>query len=327
MDDDDVFPEFVEILDQVFGAEEVPIHLLYRLSDLDPEESNSFLKRWAAADDVRRSVIARHMADITEDNFVVDFAPLFSEMLTDPISEVRLAALDGLWDCSSEALLSPIIDLMQNDMDSRVRALAAATLGHVVLMAEWGQMDAGAGERVVEALLAMNGDPMTPENVRRATVESLGGSSDPRVPDVIQSAYYGGSDDMQLGAVFAMGRSADPRWLPIVMDEMYSSLYEMRVEAARAAGGIGDSDSVELLIELTQDDELEVRLAALVALGQIGSDRACEALFRTAEDPYATDEEREAAESSLEEATWLSGEMDFTMMSWDEDGDDDPELD
>ncbi len=324
MDDD--YLDFAEILEQVFGAEEVPIHLLYRLSDLSPVENSAFLDRWAQEDERRRSVIARHMADLTEENFVVDFAPLFGQMLDDPISEVRLAALDGLWDSSNEALLRPIIDLMQNDKDTRVRASAAANLGHVVLMSEWGQMDVEAGEQVVEALLAVNGDPLTPDNVRRATVESLGGSSDPRVPAIIQAAYYSGNEDMQLGAVFAMGRSADARWLPIIMDEMYNSLYEMRVEAARAAGGVGDSDSVELLIELTQDDELEVRLAALAALGQIGSDRACEVLFRTAEDPFASDEEREAAESSLEEATWLSGEMDFTMMSWDEDADDDLEL-
>lgn len=326
MDDEDDL-DFAEVLEQVFGAEEVPIYLLYRLSDLSPAENSVFLERWVAEDEQRRSVIARHMADITEENFVVDFAPLFSQMLGDPISEVRLAALDGLWDCSSEALVPPIISLMQNDKDARVQALAAATLGHVVLMSEWGQMDAGAGELVVEALLAVNANPITPDNVRRATVESLGGSSDARVPAVIQAAYFGGSEEMQLGAVFAMGRSADARWLPIILDEMYSSLYEMRVEAARAAGGVGDSDSVEQLIELTQDEELEVRLAALAALGQIGSDRAVEVLFRTAEDPFATDEEREAAESSLEEATWLSGEMDFTMMSWDEDADDDAELD
>lgn len=322
MNDDEL--TFEELLEAIFSRRNVPIHLLYRLSDLTPSESDTFFARWHVTEDARRRSVARHMADLSEENYIVDFAPLFGEMLSDPAGDVRLAALDGLWDCSNMALLPPIIGLMVNDENTQVRSLAAATLGHFVLMAEWGQIDIHAGEQAVEALLSVNADPLLPDDVRRATVESLGASGDTRVPAIIHKAYYEGDDELQLAAVFAMGRSADARWLPIVMEEMDSLQDEMRTEAARAAGGIGHSDAVDRLIDLIDDDELEVRLAALTSLGQIGSELAVEALRRKMDDPYATDEEREAAESSLEEAVWLAGEMDFSLLSWDdEEGDDD----
>lgn len=310
-----------EVLDHLFSDERLSISLLYRLSDLSPEDLAIFASKWPQVNEERRRIIARHMADICEENFVVDFAPIFQLFLRDPAPDVRMAALDGLWDFEHASLLPPVIDLMEHDVDPRVRALAAATLGHIVLLGEWRQLDSKMASRATEAMLAVYRDPQTPEVVRRAALESFGASADDQIPELIAQAYYSGSEELRLSAVVAMGRSANSRWMSIIMDEMDSELDEMRQEAARSAGEIGSSDAVEKLIELLEDEELDVRLAAVQALSQIGSEQAHEALQELLDNPGTDDVLLEAIENSLDEMDWLGSDIDFSLLEWDdEDG-------
>jgi hypothetical protein len=306
---------FEQVLERVFHEERVPIHLLYRLSDLTPEQTVTFETKWNEAPDNKRAIISRHMADITENNFVVDFAPSFRKFLDDSSAEVRLAALDGLWDCTDMSLVAPVILLVQNDPDERVRAQAAATLGHIVLMAEWGQVDKDHARTIVDALIGEYNKPFTPPAVRRAALESIGPSADERIPKLIHAAYFEGDAAMQVSAVFAMGRNADNRWLPVVLEELENPHSEMRMEAAQAAGEIGSSDAVEPLVFLLQDEELEVRLAAIYALGKIGSDLAQEVLEDLLNDPYGDEATLEAAEIALDEMSWLGGKIDLSLFS------------
>lgn len=310
---------FETVLTRLFTDSAVPISLIYRLSDMTPEELLTFCERWRDQDDERRRVIARHMADISEENFVVDFSPAFLELLADRSEEVRLAALDGLWDTSNLNVVDPIIGLMRSDVALEVRAAAASALGHFVLLGEWNQISQSIADRIVDALLEEYTRGDVPEAVQRATLESLGNAAHPRLPELIDEAYRHGGEALQLSAIFAMGRSADRRWTPIIRDELESPVAEMRMEAARAAGSIGDSDTVDRLIELLDDEDLEVQLAAIDALARIGSDQAYEALVAKMEDPDAS-VLYEALEEALDEIEWLGGDIDLSMFEWDEDG-------
>jgi HEAT repeat protein len=306
---------FSAVLTDVLTGEQVHVPLLYRLSDLSAGQMEELQARWPQAEEERRRVVMRHLADLSEENFQVDFAPIFSFGLQDSSPAVRMAALDGLWDTDKTIHIGPITAMMQTDENTEVRALAAATLGHYILLTEWHQIPRAATNRVVEALLAQYDAADTPHSVRRAVLESLGAATHPRVSSLIEDAYDSGDLGQQLSAVFAMGRSADQRWLSTVIDEMSSPLVEMRVEAARAAGGIGDSDALERLEELTEDEDLEVRLAAVYALGQIGGDTAYRVLERIGNDPDAG-ELHEAVDEALEEMDWLGGELDLSAMEW-----------
>jgi HEAT repeat protein len=311
---------FSEVLRQLAEAEPVRLPLIYRLSDMAPQEFEAFVAVWPNWPERRRRIVARHMADICEENFVVDFAPAFRFLLGDTAAGVRLAALDGLWDSSNLAVVDPIIDLMQHDPDAQVRASSAATLGHYVLMGEWGQINERIAARIVDALLAQFENEGDPAPVRRAVLESLGNAAHPAVPALIDRSYERGDAGMRLSAVFAMGRTADRRWMPIILDELGNDDPEMRLEAIRAAGNLGFSDPVDRLVDLLYDDDLETRLASVAALGQIGSEAAYEALQELADDPNA-EELWDAIEEAMEEIEWLGGEIDLNLFEWDEDDD------
>jgi HEAT repeat protein len=310
-----------QIMQALTGDEPVSIPMLYQLSDLNPDDMDQFCSNWSGLKQERRRVIIRHLADISEQDFQVDFSSVFSHCLGDTEPEVRKASLDGLWDTDRLSLIEPIIRVMENDPDNDVKALAAATLGHFVLMGEWQQIPYASIDPIVEALIAQVENENVVVPVRRAALESLGAASHPRVASLIEEAYDGGDPDMQISSVYAMGKSADKRWLPVVNDEMLNSTTEMRIEAARASGEIGGSDFVPNLAELVWDEDVEVQLAAVTALGEIGGELAMRILEELVEDPEAADIQ-DAVVEALEQASWVESDFDFSLFDWENDLDD-----
>ena len=308
---------FSSVLEQLFTAEPLPIELLYRLSDMQNDDQASFWSAWTAVPDERRRVIMRHLADISEENFVVDYVLIFTKAINDSFAPVRVAALDGLWDATSISLVRPIIRIMQTDEDVDARAAAASALAHYVLLAEWGQVPASISPTIVEALLAEYDKPDTEIAVKRSTLEALGAANHPRVASIIEDAYESAQLDIQMSAIFAMGNSADPRWLATVIDEMQNPSADMRAEAARAAGTIGGSDAVEALANLLVDEDLSVSLATVEALGEIAGDRPTGLLQALLEDSDFEDL-HEAVEETLEEMALLGGDIDFDWLDVDD---------
>ena len=299
---------FTDALVSLFIDESIPIQYLYRLSDMDKQQTAEFHQRWSAAADERRQEIARHLADLSEDNFVVDFSPIFASMLQDSYAPVKVAALDGLWDCEDKKLVDPIISLMVDDPMIEVKAAAARSLAHFLMMSEWGQLPGKKLPAIFAALRGTYEDPETALPVKGAALEAMGPHSHPKVGEFIEESFEGSSPELQQSALFAMGISADPRWLSILLDEMESPIADMRAEAARAAGAIGASDSVSQLSELIFDEDEDVVRATVTALAQIGgaqADRVLEELLSDA----ALSHLHEAAEEAMEETELLEGEL------------------
>ena len=314
---------FAEVISALFFDDELLIHHLYRLSDLSSADFETFKREWPKVDEDRRLVLTRHMSDLSEDNYLVDFTPIFAHLFTDPSPSVRIAALDGVWDSEDKSLVRPILNLLHSDKDSAVRAAAARALAHYILLAEWGQIDDSHTDMIVEGLLAEYDDPKAPFEVKRAALESVSPAPHPRIPDMINDAYEDGPDELQLSAIFAMGVSGDERWLPILEQELSSPSPDFRAEAARACGIIGNQATIDALEPLLSDDDLEVGIAAIYAMGQIGGERVIELLSRLAEDP---DYEAyyDAIEEALDEMDSIGDGLDLLVFSEDnQDLDDD----
>lgn len=317
---------FAVVLAALFNEEEPPIHLLFRLSDMSPMDFDHFRREWPKVGEERRVTLTRHLTDLAEDNYMVQFAPVFAYLFNDPSPYVRAAALDGVWDSEDLALVSPILTLLRADTNVDVKAAAARALAHYIILAEWGQIGDNKVDVIVDALLTEYDNPRAPLEVKRATLEAVSAAVHPRIPDLINDAYEEGSDELQLSAIFAMGVSADERWLPILEQELRSPSPDFRAEAARACGVIGSEDSIDLLEELVDDDDLEVGIAAIYALAQIGGDEAFAILNRLADDP-AYEDYYEAIEEALDEIEWMDGGLDMLNIADDEDADEGDILD
>lgn len=313
MDPEQKIP-FSSALDSLFMDETVSVPLLFRLSDMAEADFALFKERWPAVDDSRRRVIVRHLVDISEENYVVNFSPVFAFCFDDALPAVRVAALDGLWDQTNLRLVGPIITLLQQDESVEVQAAAASALAHFILMAEWGEIPRTMSPRIVEALLTAYDGVDTAVPVKRAALEALGAADHPRIATLIQEAYAGNDPDMRLSAVFAMGSSADERWIPDLLVAMRSEDANMRVEAARAAGSIGHEDALPTLAHLAVEEDLEIALTVVEALGNIGSEKAHKMLVQMGEDEHFA-RLHEAVAEALEEMDWIGGELEMLDFS------------
>lgn len=269
---------FAQVLDQIFGNEQVPIYLLYRLSDISGADSESFQIRWPEAPRERRRVITRYLADLTEEDFTVAFEPVFRYCLDDSYGPVRQAAIEGLWDSTHVGLIRPILYVLESDPDQDVRAAAASTLAHYLILAAWGQLPDEIEPPIVAALLESYRSPDSSLGLRRAALESLGAINSDEVSALIEEAYESGEKLLQISALCAMGNSADRRWNLALWDELDNPDSAVRFEAARAIGLIGSSESVGHIADAVYDDDDEVALAAVDALASIGGMEANDVL-------------------------------------------------
>ena len=312
---------FADILQMLQGDESLNVALLYRLSDMDQTDHDAFMLLWEQLPVRRRRMIVQHLADIMEENFEVEFGPIFSYSLDDEDDQVRVAALEGLWDSSDIRLVRRILQLLTEDDNEAVQVAAARSLAHFVLMMEWGQLPPHYKADIVTALLAGWDRPDASVALKRAVLEAVAAADHPRVAELIRDAYGSRRPELQVSALFAMGLTADPSWIPHINEELESPYDEIRAEAARAAGNIGRSDTVERLRQMVDDPEPEVQFAVIEALAQIGSDEASEILSDILADEDAA-HLHEAVEEAMAEMSFFQL-SDFTLLDIDEDDDDD----
>jgi HEAT repeat protein len=315
---------FKDTLEHIATDPKLRTSHLYILSRMNQEALEIFKEIWPTIAIDRRRNVMQELMEITEANFEVDFDPVFLLGLGDQDAEVRATAIKSLWENEKPSLIRPLVHLLKNDEAAIVREAAASALGKFIYLRELEEIDWGEANLAEEALLetvSLAGEDL---NVRRRAVESLGYSSDARIPAVIESAYYHENEKMQVSAIFAMGRTADSRWLPLIIEELDSSTAEMRYEAARACGELEAQRSVGQLIRLLeQDPDLEVQEMAIWALGRIGGPAAKSTLENYVESENET--LALAAEDALDELNMFGDSL--VMYDFSGDGDDDFDLD
>lgn len=285
---------------------------LFNLSGLAAAEVEHLRRHWSAMTEERRLQILRRLAEVAEDSPEADFEAVFRLGLHDPEQEVRVVAIEGLWECQEHWLIEELVTLMRQDAVEEVRSTAASHLGKFALLAEMEELRPRDADRVRQALLEVIRDHRESVEVRRRAVEAVSPLSDDAINDVIREAYHSDEPRMRVSALYAMGVHCDPAWLPALLTELKSADPEMRYEAARACGELEDERAVPALVDLTQDPDGQVRSATIEALGRIGGRRAKQVLKRllTSSDVAV----REAAEAALEEIEIAENPVSFRFL-------------
>ena len=276
---------FADILHGLLHGDDIIYNDLPRLSDLHGDDFALFKTEWSKIDEERRNIIAHHLTDITEVNFVVDFESVFVLMLSDENSDVRITGLNGLWDSVNVALIPVILGIAHDDEVVDVQVAAARTLTHYVLLAEWEELPIAAVAPIAPSLIELYDEPQTAVSLKAAILEAISPAPHPRLPVMIEDAYSSPDRQLRLSAIFAMGGTADERWLPILIEEMDGYQVDVRIEAIRAIGLIGDETAVPELINQLADEDDDIIAITIQALGEIGGDEASETLRNLLENP------------------------------------------
>lgn len=259
------------------GDSQLPLSVsnLTMLSDLNTSQIRQLQEIWMHLSRERRQRVVQELASLAEDNVDLDFNSVFKMALTDEDPQIRIAAIDGLWEDTERSLIDTLIKMSRTDPSTEVRAAAAGSLGRYVYQDEMGKLDRASSDKIRTTLLSLIHNPQEPVEVARRALEAISFlSGNEEVTRLIDRAYNSGTLKMRASAVFAMGRNCDERWLGIIINEMHSPSPEMRYEAARACGELEDKRAVSHLAPLIDDNDAEVRHAAVEALGHIGGNVA-----------------------------------------------------
>ncbi len=278
---------------------------------------------------------------VEEPDYMTDYSPLLRDCLDDPDPEVRMLAIQGLWDYPESEFIPVLFEIAENDPDGRVRCRAIITLGRYIYEGEMADYDFDFGsmedimrleelpqedfEKVRTFLFDVYRNEGKTLDERRFAIEALSFLHDPEVLQVIESAHAHPDPKMKLSAIFSMGRNGNVRWSEIILQELYNPDAELQREAIRAAGEAGLTEAGKDLWRLTYSEDRDTQLEALWALGQSGWEGAFERLDELSLDS-SDPEIQETAEAALEEWYIYSGALADEM--FDENGFDlDDELD
>lgn len=273
---------------------------LTRLSGLPPDQMTVFATAWPALPVERRRKIVRELNELAEDNVELDFEAVFRQALSDSDAQVRVKAVEGLWESANRHLIDPLINLLENDPVEEVRVAAATALGRYAVMGEMGELRPADLKKVEETLLGVFENQAEGIEVRRRALESVGVLEGERERAAIETAYHHADRKLRVSAVYAMGRNCDERWLSCLLKELRSEDAEMRFEAAGACGELEDRRAVPSLLPLIADQDIDVRLSAIGALGRIGGKKAIQVLRLCLD--HSDERVRDAASTALEEA-------------------------
>lgn len=294
-----------ELLAHLTGAPETLTGQdLFAFSDLSLSDAEYLREEWQAVPVERRRSVVRNLVDLAQERLDLHLGRFLRIVLHDTDATVRQLAIEGLWEETSTDLVGPLLDTLQHDESSAVRAAAAAGLGNYVLAGELDELDATYAMRVEQVLLAVLRNADEPLEIQCRALESLAYSGEMGVRQLIEDAYYSPHEELRVSSLVAMGRSADVHWRGYARAELQSPSPAMRAEAAVACGELETKSALRDLLELLTDEEQRVRLAAIYALGHIGGRDARSALRSVSEEGEPA--EAEAAEAALEEMAFFA---------------------
>ncbi len=256
---------------------------LQALSNARADDVVAWRRAAAEAPAERRLQLARALKARADDDFYVNYKPLFIALLDDPAPAVRATAIGGLWEATEPRLLDRYAELLAHDLDPAVRAAAAEAIGPYIERAELDALDRSRVAPALELVLAAAADTAAPLALRCAAVASAGWSETAAAGAVVATALAGPQPALVAAGLVAVGRSADDGWAADVLAHLGSAEPTIQAAAAYAAGALGLRAAVAPLARVAQDAPTAVRRAAIEALGEIGGYRAVLALEALAE--------------------------------------------
>jgi len=328
MDSDLERIDFAELLASLQDLDHpFPPRLLRGFSDLSKLQLKKLLPVWVTLPSHRKISLLEDLEEIMEKDTLVCFDQLALAVVSDPDASVRILAIRLLWEYEDPRIISTIIDIMLEDNEEAVRAIAANYLGKFVYLGELENIPDTYKISVVRNLLEVLAGEDLPQ-VKHRALESLGYSSHPKVASLINTALSSGDLLWVSAALAAISHSADETWEPKVLENLLSSEHEIQFEAVRAAGELELASALEPLAGILEDvnTDPEIRMAAIWSLSQIGGDFARDtlhSLMETIED----EDEIELLESALDNLNSGLESPNYKLLDFDPDSEDEEEFD
>jgi|GEM_PF-499210 len=297
----------------------IPIDVVYGFSDVAPDDLPRVKPIWQTLPASQRVAIMNRLAEVSDADFIVDYATFASLGYMDEDAMVRLASVKAGGTDDSMATMRLLFEMVKTDSSESVRTVAMQQLGEYILTAE---LDGNRDETkdIEDYAIQLYRDETQSLDLRRRALEAVSNVTRPEIFDMVENAYLHTDVLMRESAVSAMGNTCDERWQDKILFELSSDSPTMCHEAIQAAGQIGIEQAVNKLSELGYSDDNQLQDAAIWSLGEIGGTEAVNALNELlAHAESESDEDLiEHVEDALQLAGALNDDIDFDLDDWDD---------
>lgn len=290
----------------------LPPRYLFKFSDLDGKELDELKGIWSNLSIDRKRNFLRDFEELTESNNLLSFENVCQIGLFDPDSEIRKLSIRALWESEDPVFIPIFLDILENDESIFTSAQAASGLGHYVYLGELDKISQERLHEITSLLIKVIQSDVVDEYIQQRALESIGYSSEPKTPGLIETAYYKADEDWLASALIAMGRSADEEWEPLVIDKIDHLSPLIRLEAVRATGKLEIAEATSVLLNHLDDEDEDVRTAAIWALSEIGGGEIPEALDRLLENT-ADEAEIDLIEQAIENLSFNGDLQDLDL--------------
>jgi len=295
-----------------------PARFLKEFSDLAPADLDALKKAWPQVGLNRKRNLLRDLNAAYKEDTLLLYDDVAQAFLDDPDALVRAQAIRLLEESSDLRLLRRLIVIGQDDPDVGVRTETATVLGQFVRLGEEGRVPQALKRQVEEILLR---DVKEQQNayLQRAALESLGYSSRPEVPQLIESAFERPDTHWAASALLAISRSFDARYQEQVLVSLNHEDSQVRLLAVQAAGELElKTARLPLLTMLEEEDDDEVLEAVIWSLSQIGGEDVRDYL-QALLDAATDDDHIEFLEEALANLSFTEDLEGFDLMAFNPD--------
>ncbi|MGC1376720.1 MAG: HEAT repeat domain-containing protein [Anaerolineales bacterium] len=299
-----------------------PARFLKEFSDLAPADLDALKKAWPQVGLNRKRNLLRDLNAAYKEDTLLLYDDVAQAFLDDPDALVRAQAIRLLEESSDLRLLRRLIVIGQDDPDVGVRTETATVLGQFVRLGEEERVPPALKRQVEEILLR---DVKEEQNayLQRAALESLGYSSRPEVPQLIEAAFERPDTHWAASALLAISRSFDARYQEQVLVSLNHEDSQVRLLAVQAAGELElKTARLPLLTMLEEEDDDEVLEAVIWSLSQIGGEDVRDYL-QALLDAATDDDHIEFLEEALANLSFTEDLEGFDLMAYDPDDVDD----
>ncbi|MEA3507158.1 MAG: HEAT repeat domain-containing protein [Elusimicrobiota bacterium] len=193
------------------------------------------------------------------------------QLLQSTSPALRRQAVSEIGELRTEKAIDRLGEVLQEDPNFTVRALAAEALGNM--------RDKRATSYLIDALGDVN------RNVKASAIVSFGYIRDPKaVKPLIEFVKEEENVGLKISALNVLGVIGDSRAVTPLVEALENDNPRIRRIAAQSLGRLRDKESVDALIDAADDKNEGVRLFAVRALGEIGSEDAVKPLKKLLDD-------------------------------------------
>lgn len=304
---------FDEVLAALLNVDQVldPL-ILYRLSDISPENLSQVQSIWSDVNLDRRRALIDDLEQLTDTNTLLSFEPIFRMALNDEDDQVRFFATRAIEIFDTDDLIPYFLSVLKEKVSVDLRAVTASVLGKYVYRGELDKISNKLKVQIEDQLLeVLDGD--YPLEIQLRALEAISYSSRDEVREHILKAYQDQVEDWVASALFAMGRSYDHQYSDLVLDKLQDTSPKIRLEAVRACGELTLDDAVPIILDFLNDLP-DIRAAAIWTLSQIGGEEAGPAIHELLNDEVSSDEE-ELIQQALERLDFMEDGVNLSMFN------------